>query len=193
MAAHDASSSSLCAPHGDRHGGRLQKIVPTLAPLMPCVLVAWLTLASVPLGGPGERAVIWLGALAIPLAVLLWIGAGLMLVDRAAYPSRRAGFVTVILTLTAWGNFVFLGFLLPDLIDGQNRSLLLAALDSDAVGLTAGFANTVGVLTFVAAGGAVLSAALDLRATRAQLRGEVVELSVEDEDRLRQEWVNSFR
>ncbi|MDO5618589.1 hypothetical protein [Kocuria sp.] len=177
----------------DRRGGVVQKVVPVVAPFVPLVLAAWLVLASVPLGGPGERAFIWLGALAAPLGLLLWISAALVLMESAHHRPRLAAPVTTILTICAWVGAVVLGFFLPDLIDGRGQSLFMAAAGPDAVGLSAGFANTVGVLTFAAAAGAVLSAALDVRATKARLRGDTLELDPDEEDRLRQQWVSSFR
>lgn len=180
-------------PLEDRGGSRMQAVVPLVAPVMPVILAAWLVFASAPIGGPGGRALVWLGALAAPLAVLLWISAGLMLADVAHHRPRRAGSVATWITVAAWICAVCLGFFLPDLIEGRGQSLFTALVDSDAVGLSAGFANTVGVLTFAAAAGAILFAALDLRATRARLRGETIEVDPEEEDRLRQQWVNSFR
>lgn len=177
----------------DRRGTLAQKVVPVLAPVMPLVLAAWLALASVPVGGPGGRAVIWLSALAAPLGVLLWISAALVLAERAYHRPAYARPVTTVLIVCAWVGAVTLGFFLPDLIDGRGQSLFTAAAGPDSVGLSAGFANTVGVLTFAAAAGSVLSAALDVRATKARLRGDRVQLDPEDEDRLREQWVNSFR
>lgn len=187
------SAGDGAAPFGDRRGGGLRRAVPVAAPVVPLVLAAWLVLASVPIGGPGGRALIWLGALAAPLCLLLWISAGLVLGDLARYRPRYATPATVWLTVAAWFGALCLGFFLPDLIDGRGQSLFTALAGPEAVGLSAGFANTVGVLTFAAAAGSVVSASLDVRRTRARLRGEAVEPDPEEEDRLRQEWVDSFR
>ncbi|NKE08604.1 MULTISPECIES: hypothetical protein [Kocuria] len=187
------STQSSSVVFTDRRGTVVQKVVPVLAPVMPLVLAAWLVLASVPLGGPGGRALIWLGVLAAPLGVLLWISGALVLAERAYHRPAYARPVTTVLIVCAWVGAVVLGFFLPDLIDGRGQSLFTAAAGPDSVGLSAGFANTLGVLTFAAAAGSVVSAALDVRSTKARLRGDVVELDPEEEDRLRQQWVNSFQ
>lgn len=180
-------------PFTDRRGMLMQKVVPVLAPVMPIVLAAWLVLASVPLGGPGARSWVWLGALAVPLGILLWTAGALMLAERAYYKPPYAKPVTTALMICAWVGAAVLGFFLPDVIDGRSQSLFTAVAGPDSLGLSAGFANTVGVLSFVAAAGCLLSAALDFRATKARLRGDVLELDPEQEDRLRQQWVSSFQ
>lgn len=180
-------------PFSDRRGSVLQRVVAYLAPVMPFVLAAWLMFASVPLGGPGDRALIWLGALAVPLGLLLWIAGGLILVDLAHYRPRFSRPLTTWLTVATWFGAICLGFFLPDLIDGRGQSLFTALAGPDSVGLSAGFANTVGVLSFAGAAAAVLSAALDLRATRTRLRGGTTAIDPDDEDRLREQWVTSFQ
>lgn len=194
MAADSVAKVSSSEPklYGYRRAAVLTAWVPLLSPVMPCAVAVWLLCASVPVGGPGPRAVLWLAVLGVPLAILLWVSGALMLVDCRFYAPRCAGTVPVVFTCVAWVGAGALGIFLPDVIDGQERSIFMSVVGAESVGLSAGFANTVGVLTFVAAVGAVIAAALDLRVTRARLRGEPDELSLEEEDRLRQQWLDSF-
>lgn len=185
--------SAETPPFTDRPIGPLRRVVPVIAPAMPLFVAAWFVLATVPLGGPGERAVIWLTALALPLGVLLWISAALMRMDVVCHRPRVSSAASTWSVLAAWGCALVLGAFLPDKIDGRGQSQFTAAVGGqDYVGLSAGFANTVGVLTFVAAVAAVISTAIDLRGTRARLRGQAPELDPEQEDRMREAWVESF-
>ena len=64
------------------------------------------------------------------------------------------------------------GAVLPDRVDGAGASVLTRATDPVHLGLSAGFANTLGILSFVLATAAVVLAATDLRRTRRVQRGE---------------------
>ncbi|QPT54037.1 hypothetical protein [Rothia kristinae] len=50
-----------------------------------------------------------------------------------------------------WVLALIFGFLVPDRVEGQVVSAASAVLGPDVVGLSAGFGNTFGILTFVAA------------------------------------------
>ncbi|MFB6573530.1 hypothetical protein [Kocuria palustris] len=184
----------MSAPLDDpRRRGAVARTVPLLAPAMPLLLAAWLALSSAPVGGPGQRWPIWLGALGAPLALLLWIAAGMVLADARHYIQRRARPLTCWLMVVSWSLAVVLGALLPDLVDGEPASLFLAAFPGATPGLSSGFANTVGVLMFAAAAASLLAAALDVRRTRLLARGASLTPDPEDEDRLREQWLDSFR
>ena len=86
-----------------------------------------------------------------------------------------------------------LGALLPDLVHGEPASIFLAVFPGATAGLSSGFANTVGVLMFAAAAASLLAAALDVRRTRLLSRGVPLIPEPEDEDRLREQWLDSFR
>ena len=160
---------------------------------MPLLLAAWLALSSAPVGGPGQRWPIWLGALGAPLALLLWIAAGMVLADARRYLQRRARPLTCWLMVVAWALAVVLGALLPDLVHGEPASIFLVVFPGATAGLSSGFANTVGVLMFAAAAASLLAAALDVRRTRLLSRGVPLIPEPEDEDRLREQWLDSFR
>lgn len=177
----------------ERRRGLAARSVPRLAPVVPILLGAWLILSSAPVGGPGARAVVWFAALAVPLAVLLWIGAGLMIADARRYASRAARPVTAWITATCWSCVLVLGLFLPDLVDGRPTSIFLALAPSATPGLSWGFANTVGVLSFAAAAAGVVSVAVDVRRTRRLRRGEALTVDPDEEDRQREAWLASFR
>lgn len=176
-----------------RRRGVVARIVPRLAPFVPVVLAAWLALSSASVGGPGTRWAVWLGALGLPLAILLWIGAALMRADSRRSQPRATRPVTAWIAIAAWCLILVLGLLLPDRVDGHAASVFLAIFPEATPGLTAGFANTVGVLSFAASAAAIVAASLDLRRTRRLARGEVLEADPEEEDRLREQWLESFR
>lgn len=176
-----------------RRRGPVTRIVPVLAPVVPILLAIWLSLSSAPVGGPGQRWPIWLGALAAPLALLLWVATALMIADARRYAQRAARPLTCWLMVTAWILALGLGPLLPDLVDGRPASILMAAVPGATAGLTSGFANTVGVLMFAAAAATVVAVALDVRRTRLLSRGDQLALDPQDEDRLREQWLESFR
>lgn len=193
---HGAVPGSTAAPDllvDGRRRGPAAHAIPRLALVAPILLGAWLTLSSAPVGGPGARAVVWCAALAAPLAVLLWIAAGLMLADARRSVSRATRPVTAWITVACWSCVLVLGLFLPDVVDGQPTSIFLALAPSATPGLSWGFANTVGVLSFAAAAAAVLSAALDLRRTRRLRRGEALTIDPDEEDRQREAWLASFR
>lgn len=184
----------MSAPLDDpRRRGAVARTVPLLAPVMPLLLAAWLALSSAPVGGPGQRWPIWLGALGAPLALLLGIAAGMVLADARRYLQRRARPLTCWLMVVAWALAVALGALLPDLVHGEPASIFLVVFPGATAGLSSGFANTVGVLMFAAAAASLLAAALDVRRTRLLSRGVPLIPEPEDEDRLREQWLDSFR
>lgn len=133
------------------------------------------------------------GALGAPLALLLWTATGLMLSDARRYAQRRPRPLTCWLMVASWALAVVLGTLLPDLVDGEPASIFLSAFPGATVGLSSGFANTIGVLMFASAAAALVAAALDVRRTRLLARGEPLAPDPEEEDRLREQWLESFR
>lgn len=184
----------MSAPLDDpRRRGAATAIVPRLAPAVPILLAAWLALSSAPVGGPGERWPIWLGALGAPLALLLWTATGLMASDSRRYAQRRPRPLTCWLMVVSWVLALVLGTLLPDLVDGEPASIFLSLFPGATPGLSSGFANTIGVLTFAAAAASVVAAALDVRRARILARGERLTPELDEEDRLREQWVESFR
>lgn len=177
----------------ERRRGVAARFVPRLTPVVAILLGAWLSLSSTPVGGPGTRWTVWLAALAVPLIVLLWIAAGLMLTDARRYTERATRPVTAWTGVVCWICAVVLGLFLPDVVDGRPASVFLALAPSATPGLSWGFANTMGVLTFAAAAACILSAALDVRRTRRLRRGEVLTMDPDEEDRAREAWLASFR
>ena len=155
-----------------RRAPGLQRAVPVLAPPLALLLGGWVAAGRGVAGAAGELVLLHALALGLPLTVLLGAGAVVLRRDARAHVPAGASLRASLTTLAAWLVVLGFGAVLPDRVDGEGVSLLTRATDPGLLGLSAGFANTLGILSFVLAVAALVLAATDLRRTRRIQRGE---------------------
>lgn len=169
-------------PYLLRRGGLLTRTAFYAA--IPCALLSalWVVAGRSMVGAGGSLVPIF----AISLGPIL---AGIMLV--AAYFSgkemklqkagKRAGLppVTALVWCTTWLMALIFGFLVPDRLDGTVVSAASAILGSDFIGLSAGFGNPAGILTYAFATASLLLSLSNWRRAESVSRG--VDESVREE------------
>jgi hypothetical protein len=160
----------------------VQRAVPVLALPAALVLGVWVAAGRGLAGAAGDLVLLYAALLAAPLTVLLAAAAVVLRGDARAHAPAAASLRS---TLTAWGVVLAFGAVLPDRVGGTGASLLTRVTGPGLLGLSAGFANTLGILSFVAASAALVLAAADRRRTRRIQRGEPL---TEDEILDRQGW-----
>lgn len=79
--------------------------------------------------------------------------------------------VTALVQLTGWLLAAVFGLLVPDCVDGATVSAASALLGHDFVGLSAGFGNTTGILTFAFAVAVLLLTLATWRKAKEAARG----------------------
>ncbi|MCP3425473.1 hypothetical protein NBM05_05430 [Rothia sp. AR01] len=133
---------------------------------------AWVTFGRALFGAAGELT----GIFAISLGPLMLIVMGLASVRMHQDARRFAHRVTTPLLsfaqLAAWVLAFFFGLLIPDRVDGRTISAVSEIAGDHLVGLSAGFGNTVGILTYVAAFATLLIASTEQRRSRRAVAGE---------------------
>ncbi|MCJ8503684.1 hypothetical protein MRU69_02235 [Kocuria flava] len=150
----------------------VQRLVPALAPPAAVLLALWVAAGRGLAGAAGEFVPVHATALALPLGVLLGAGAVVLRRDARAHVPAGASLRACLTTAGAWAVVLAFGAVLPDRVDGRGASLLTELAGPGLLGLSAGFANTLGILSAVTAGAALVLAAVDLRRTRRIQRGE---------------------
>ncbi len=161
----------------------LQRAVPVLGVPVALLLGAWIAVGRGLVGAAGDLVPVHTLALALPLTGLLLAASVLLARDARAHVPSGASLRSSLTVPAAWAVLLGFGAVLPDRVDGAGASVLTRVTDPVHLGLSAGFANTLGILSFVLATAAVVLAATDLRRTRRIQRGEPLD---EDEvlDRL---------
>jgi len=168
-----------------RRSSGVQRAVPVLALPAALVLGVWVAAGRGLAGAAGDLVLLYAALLAAPLTVLLATAAVVLRGDARAHAPAAASLRSTLTTLTAWGVVLAFGAVLPDRVGGTGASLLTRVTGPGLLGLSAGFANTLGILSFVAASAALVLAAADRRRTRRIQRGEPL---TEDEILDRQGW-----
>jgi hypothetical protein len=156
-------------PH---HPTLLQRAVPVLGLPVALLLGTWIAVGRGLAGAAGELVLLYTLTLALPLTGLLAVASALLVRDARAHVPRGASLRSALTMPAAWAVLLGFGAVLPDRVDGAGASVLTRATDPVHLGLSAGFANTLGILSFVLASTTVVFAASDLRRTRRIQRGE---------------------
>ena len=150
----------------------LQRAVPVLGLPVAVLLGAWVAAGRGLAGAAGELVPLYTLTLALPLTVLLGTAGAVLRRDARAHAPAGASLRGALTLPAAWMVVLGFGAVLPDRVDGAGVSVLTRLADPALLGLSAGFANTLGILSFVLAVAALVLAVTDLRRTRRIQRGE---------------------
>lgn len=150
----------------------LQRAVPALGIPAALLLGAWVAVGRGLAGAAGDLVLLHTLTLALPLTALLVVASALLRRDARAHVPTGASLRSSLTMPAAWAVLVGFGTVLPDRVGGAGASVLTRCTDPVHLGLSAGFANILGVLSFVLATATVVLAATDLRRTRRIQRGE---------------------
>ena len=150
----------------------LQRAVPVLGIPAALLLGAWVAGGRGLAGAAGDLVLLYALTLALPLTALLVVASVLLRRDARAHLPPGASLRSSLTMPAAWVVLLGFGAVLPDRVDGAGASVLTRFTDPVHLGLSAGFANTLGILSFVLATATVVLAATDLRRTRRIQRGE---------------------
>ena len=155
-----------------RSGSAWRRALPRMMPTVAMVLVIWVVFGRIVVDALGSLVWVYAFALGLPLMVLHTVAAVLFGRDAKFYPSTS---VSLRASLTAAGSWIvtgLFGFFLPDSTSDGAVSVFTALSGPDMMGISYGFANTLGVISMAVAVALVLLAFTDLRNTRRALRGE---------------------
>lgn len=150
----------------------VQRAVPVLAVPAAVLLGAWVAAGRGLVGAAGDLVPLYALTLALPLTVLLGAAGVVLRRDARAHVPAGSSLRAALTPPAAWAVVLCFGAVLPDRVDGTGVSVLTALTDSSLLGLSAGFANTLGILSFVLASAALVLAVAGLRRTRRIQRGE---------------------
>lgn len=143
---------------------------------VPCALLSALWVVA-------GRSLVGAGGSLVPIFALSLgpILAGIMLIAayfsgkemKLQHAGTRAGLppVTALIWCTTWLMALIFGFLVPDRLDGTVVSAAAAVLGHDFIGLSAGFGNPAGILTYAFATASLLLSFSNWRRAEAVSRG----------------------
>lgn len=155
-----------------RRAAVLQRAVAPLGVPVAVLLGAWVAAGRGVAGAAGDLVLLYAVALALPLTGLLAAAGVVALRDARAHVPPGASLRCSLVLVAAWTVTAGFGALLPDRVDGAGVSLLTRLAGPSRLGLSAGFANPLGILSFSLATAALVLAVTDLRRTRRIQRGE---------------------
>ncbi|WP_269928340.1 hypothetical protein [Kocuria massiliensis] len=148
------SSDPAPTPSGllpGRHAGAWLKISTWLGFPMSLVGAVWITVGRSFFGAGGSLVVTFLVSVGPLFLIVMLLAAWRTYLDASRYAARATSAPIAVLQVTTWVLAFVFGFLIPDRVDGKTVSALSQVFGDDLVGLSAGFGNTFGILTFVAA------------------------------------------
>ncbi|MCT1368175.1 hypothetical protein [uncultured Kocuria sp.] len=112
---------------------------------------AWITAGRALFGAGGSLMVTFLVSVGPLFLVVMLVATWRIRRDASRYEARATSGTVASLQVITWVLAAIFGFLIPDRLDGRTVSALSQTFGADLVGLSAGFGNTFGILTFVAA------------------------------------------
>lgn len=137
---------------------------------IPVALVAacWVVAGRAVFGVVGDLTAVYAVSLGPVLFMVLTIAALIAFKEMRLHGGSRAGFpLSVAITQAiSWLLALIFGLLIPDRVEGKTVSALSAIGGEHLVGLSAGFGNTFGILTFCFAFAALFCAVAALRRAR---------------------------
>ena len=114
--------------------------------------VLWVVAGRALFGAGGSLIPVFAVSIGPALLAVLLLAARWMWRDALRYVGSPATTFTLgAVQLTCWVLAFIFGFLIPDRVNDRSVSAASQVFGSDLVGLFAGFGNTAGILTFVAA------------------------------------------
>lgn len=118
---------------------------------MALVGALWISAGRSLFGAGGTLIGTFLVSLGPLFLVVMLVAAWRMRKDAGRYEARStSGLLAAVQALT-WVLAAIFGFLIPDRVDGRTVSALSQVGGDHLVGLSAGFGNTFGILSFVGA------------------------------------------
>ena len=138
---------------------------------MAAVCAVWVTAGRTLVGAAGSLTGIYAITLGPALFAVLGFAAHRARRDAARYEHPAATPAFAVVQAVTWALALIFGFLIPDRLEGRVVSGLSAVLGDDLVGLSAGFGNTFGILTFVGAFSCLILAWTEERRSRLKLQG----------------------
>ena len=155
-----------------RPGSAVQRAFPVIMVIAAMGLALWIGFGRVVTGALGSLTWVYLLVLALPVLALHTVAAALFHRDSLNYPSHAMSLRGVLTAFAAWAVTVGFGFFLPDTTRHGTESIFTSLTGPHMLGISYGFANTLGVLSVASAAALVLLALTDLRVTARRLRGE---------------------
>lgn len=155
-----------------RPGSVWRRALPRMMPTVAMVLVIWVVFGRIAVDALGSLVWVYAFALGLPLMVLHTVAAVLFGRDAKLYPSESVSLRASLTVVGSWIVTALFGFFLPDSTPDGTASVFTALTGPDMMGISYGFANTLGVMSVAMAVALVLLALTDLRNTRRALRGE---------------------
>lgn len=173
-AAASAREEDAAAPPaalGGRPDAAWLRLAVVLAWPMAVLSALWVAFGRL-LFGAGGLLVAWFSATVLPaLLVVLLLAAWRSAQDARRHASRGTTPTIAVVQLLTWVLAFLFGFLVPDRVDGRSTSAAARVLGDDVLGLSAGFGNTAGILTFVGAFACLFLAVAAERRSRSRLQG----------------------
>ncbi len=167
MSSHETHPRAL-----HRSGSAWRRVLPRMMPTVAMVLVIWVVFGRIVVDALGSLVWVYAFALGLPLMALHTVAAGLFGRDAKFYPSESVSLRGSLTAAGSWIATALFGFFLPDSTPDGTVSVFTALTGPDMMGISYGFANTLGVISVAMAVALVLLALTDLRNTRRALRGE---------------------
>ncbi len=132
----------------------------------------WVSAGRLIFGAAGQLLPVLMLTLGPSLLLILLLAYRWMLKDARCYTGPRATtpLLACVQAVTGLLALIF-GFLCPDRIAGRTVSAAAAVWGEDFIGLSAGFANTFGILTFCSAFSLLLLARSQYQRSQRQLAG----------------------
>lgn len=162
-----AENSVLHRPSGPWHRTVLWAAVPGAV-----AAAAWITAGRALFGAGGSLVPVFAVSFGPLLLVVLLVAAWFGIKDaRRHSPGTGTSTALAVLHPATWVLAFIFGMLCPDRVDGRTVSAASQLLGHEFVGLSAGFGNTFGILTFVAAFATLLVAISQARRSARRATG----------------------
>ncbi|MDO4898505.1 MAG: hypothetical protein Q3965_04265 [Rothia sp. (in: high G+C Gram-positive bacteria)] len=169
-----SATPNLASVQTSRHGSTLGRI--SLFLMIPGGLLAaaWVTAGRSLLGAGGDFVPVFALSLG-PALALVYLTAAFFSFKEVKLQKTGVGaglpLVTALVQASGWVLAFLFGLLVPDRIDGVTVSAAASIFGSDVVGLSAGFGNTAGILTFAFAVAVLLMSISTWRTSKEAARG----------------------
>lgn len=157
-----------------RAGGVLRRVMFYLSLPMALLCALWITAGRLLLGAGGDLVPIFavsFGPALLGILVVAWVYSAQELKLQKRGVAAGLPPVTTLVLSGTWVMALIFGIFVPDRLEGQNVSAFAALLGPQAMGISAAFGNTTGILTFSLAIATLLLAISDYRTAKALTGG----------------------
>lgn len=151
-----------------RTGNSFTRLSLYIALPLAVLTAVWITAGRSLFGAGGDLVGIFAISFGPLLFLILGLAAFFSFKDAKLNGGSRAGFPpsVAVTQLVSWVLALIFGMLVPDRLDGRTVSAAASLFGEDFIGLSAGFGNTFGILTFCFAFAALFCAISVLRRSR---------------------------